>query len=308
MCHARRQLTTCLLLLALAGSNAFAAGETAFISREFDLWPSAAALGGTAVSSDDPLVALWVNPAGLTAGPGQGGAMHSEWIADTRSEQIAAALGEMASVHWGLSAHLVTTGDIPLRPLQGGVPVPLSQPLGSFEARDVSLGLSGAFVPASRFAVGFSLRYLAQKVYVDEASTLGIDLGVSWHHSSRVRLAAAVSNLGPALDWGTGAQVPLPRSLRAGGTVDPVKSLSVSADLWLQRDRSTRGGVGVEWRPAPVLAVRTGYLAGSNSQNLTVGFGLNWRGVGFDYALAPMSNDLGTTHRLALRIVPSRFR
>jgi hypothetical protein len=301
-------LAASALLLVGSGVDAFAAGETAFISREFDLWPSAAALGGTAVSSADPLVALWVNPAGLVDGPGQAGAMHSEWIADTRSEQLAAALGKLASIHWGLSAHLVTTEDIPLRPLQGGVPVPLSQPLGTFEARDFALGLSGAFEPAKRWAVGFSLRYLAQKVYVDEASTLGFDLGLAWRHSPRLRLAAAVSNLGPSLDWGTGAQVPLPRSLRAGGTIDPVRTVSLSADLWLQRDRSARGGVGVEWRPAPVLAVRTGYLAGSDSQNLTVGFGLNWRGVGLDYALAPMSNDLGTTHRLALRIVPSRFR
>lgn len=296
------------LLLALSLSlPVFAAGETGLVSREIDQWPSAVAMGQAAAANHDPLVAVWINPAGLAGQPGQVGATHTEWVLDTRLEQLAAALGGSHRLRFGVSSAVVTTGDIPLRSgIAAGVP--LSSPQGYFEARDFSVGLSAAYQAAPHVSVGASVRSLTQKIHVDDASTLALDLGAQWTYSPRLNLGAVVSNLGPALDWGRGATVPLPRSLRAGASYAVAPQVTVASDLWLIRDRSVRIASGLEWHPVDILSVRTGYLAGSDSQNFTAGLGISYRGIGFDYALVPLSNDLGTTHRVALRVLPSMLR
>lgn len=298
----RRILWTVLLFTCGLCTRVEAAGATAFVSREFDQWPSTAALGSAAVSSLDPFTALWVNPAALSFSPGQIGAMHSEWLEDTRMEQVAIALGGTGTIRFGISSHLVTTDNIPLRD------IPSVQPLGFLEARDFGLGLSAAFRPDSSLSLGLTARLLTQQVYTDNASTFGFDLGVIWLQSSRLRLAASVNNLGRSISWGDGTKAPLPRSFRAGASFQMTGSLTASADMWMIRDRDARGAFGLEWRPTPAMSVRSGYLAGADSRNISAGFGLHWRDIGFDYAIIPLSNSLGTTHRVAIRYVPSLRR
>jgi hypothetical protein len=284
-----------------------AAGRTAFASREIELWPSAAAQGQTAATSRDPLVALWVNPAGLVCGPAQVGATHTEWITDTRAEQLAVALGGRR-LRLGAAAFLATTFDIPLRPDAGGVPSPITDPVDVFEVRDFSVALSAAYAITPRVAGGVTLRSLTQKVYTYDASSLALDLGVVWQPRPGLDLGAALGSLGPDLDWGSGATVPLPRSLRAGAAYRVHPFVRLSAEGWLARDRGARLASGVEWQPVPALALRSGYLFGADSQRFSFGVGLSWRGVTFDYALAPLANDLGTTHRAAIRVIPTELR
>jgi hypothetical protein len=262
-------------------------------------------MGQTAAASEDALLGLWVNPAALAGAPGQVGATHTEWFQDTRLEQLGVVLGGGGRLVLGLSTQLVTTGDIPLRPLSAGVPIPYSEPLGTFDARDFGVGLTAAYQLVPSVDVGATVRWLSQKVYVSEASTVGMDLGLAWQAKPALRVAANLGNVGPALKWDGGVEAPLPRTFRAGAWWSPARTLSLSSDLWLQRDRPTRGTFGAQWSPVPFLSVRGGYVAGHDAQNITGGLGLVWRGFGFDYALVPVGNDLGTTHRVAIHFTPS---
>lgn len=229
--------------------------------------------------------------------------MHTEWFEDTRMEQVAIALGGTGTVRFGVSSHLVTTDNIPLR---NDIPTP--QPLGNFEVRDFGLGVSAAYMPYSSLSLGLTARLITQQIHTDNASTFGFDIGFMWMQSSTLRLAASINNLGASLHWSNDTEPPLPRSFRAGASIQMTGSLTASADMWMIRDRDARGAFGLEWRPTPALSVRSGYLAGADSRNISAGFGLNWREIGFDYAIIPLSNNLGTTHRVAIRYVPSLRR
>ena len=298
-----------LILLTLGVAfveKAGAAGGTAFASREIDLWPSAAATGQVAAVSRDPLSALWINPAALTFGSAQAGATHTEWFQDTRAEQLAVVLGG-GRLRFGASAFLLSTSDIPFRPAAGGVPTPLAEPLDYFEVREFTLGLSAGYAVSPDVALGVTVRSLTQKVYTYDASTVALDLGAFWQPRFDVDLGLAVNSLGPGLDWGTGDKVPMPRSMRLGAAYRVRPTVRVGAETWIVRDRSARLATGVEWQPVPALALRSGYLLGSDSQSFSAGLGLFWRGIGFDYALVPLGNDLGTTHRAALRVIPSQL-
>jgi len=295
-------------LLLLSSAAVQAAGRTGVISREIDVWPSAVAMGQAAAASSDPLVAVWVNPAGLHGGSGQIGATHTEWVLDTRAEQLAAALGGPGRWHIGLSALVITTSDIPLRPPSAGIGSPITSPLDFFEARDFTVGVTGAYDLTPQLTAGATIRSLTQKVYVSDATTMAADFGLQFRYSPRLRLGAVLANVGPDLDWGTDPTVPLPRSLRAGGSFDLSDEITVAGDVWTLRDRDLRVTAGLEWHPVPVLAVRSGYLVGNDSQSFSAGLGLNYRGIGLDYAVVPLANDLGTTHRVALRVIPSQLR
>lgn len=301
-----KRVSAYIVTLVLQSGWSLAAGTTALVSREFDLWPTAAAMGGASAASPDALLALWTNPAQLAGAPGQIGASHAEWFQDTRMEQLGAVLGGGGRLVLGLSTQIVTTGDIPLRPLSAGMPVPYAAPLDVFEAKDLGVGLSAGYRVASAVRVGATLRYLSQKVYVDEASALAFDLGVSWRAKPTFSLAACANNLGPGLGWGQGVEAPLPRSLRAGFSWFPVSSLNLAGDIWAPRERDVRASVGAEWRLGGLLALRTGYLAGHDAGSISAGAGIFWRGFGFEYALAPQAADLGTVHRLALHFTPAK--
>lgn len=298
--------TAFLLLLTLGSGRAKAGGTTALVSREFDLWPTAAALGGSAVASRDAMLGLWVNPAQLAGSAGQFGATHAAWFQDTRMEQLGAVLGGGGRLVVGFSTQLVTTGDIPLRSTSAGVPVAYAAPLDQFEARDFGVGVSAGYQVTSSVRAGASVRWLSQKVYVYEASAPAADLGVSWRARPSLELAAAVNNLGPALKWDHGVTAPLPRSWRAGLAWSPWTRLSLQGDVWNQRERSLRVTSGVEWRPSTFLALRAGYVAGQDEQSFSAGSGLFWRGLGFEYALVPHTANLGTVHRFALHFTPAR--
>lgn len=295
-----------LILLVVVWSGARAAGTTALVSREFDLWPTGSALGGSAAAHPDALLALWVNPAQLAGRPGQVGATHTEWFLDTRMEQLGAVLGGGGRFTAGVSTQLVTTGDIPLRPLSAGVPVAYPTPLDHFEARDFGVGLSAGYRATGQLSLGATVRWLSQKVYVYEASTLAADVGASWQAFPALRLAACVNNLGSALDWGGGVKAQLPLAARAGVAWQPRRQWSVYGDVWVPREHNLRVTTGVEWRPVAFLALRGGAVAGQDEQIFSGGTGLFWRGIGFEYALVPRSASLGTVHRFALHFTPSR--
>lgn len=297
-----------VLLLIVWFGVAQGAGTTALVSREFDLWPTSSALGGSAAAHPDALLALWVNPAQLAHAPGQVGATHTEWLLDTRMEQLGAVLGGGRRLTFGVSTQLVTTGDIPLRPASAGVPVPYAAPLDHFETRDFGLGLSAGYQATQQVAVGATLRWLSQKVYVYEASTLAADLGASWQAMPALKLAACVNNLGRSLDWGSGVTAQLPLTLRAGLAWQPRAQWSVYSDVWAPREHNVHVTGGVEWRPVTFLALRGGAVAGQDEQLFSGGTGLFWRGIGFEYALVPRSSSLGTVHRFALHFTPSRHK
>jgi hypothetical protein len=263
-------------------------------------------MGGSAAASPDALVALWVNPAGLAGAPGQVGATHTAWLFDTRMEQLGAVLGGTGRLVFGLSAQIVTTGDIPLRPATAGVPVPYLTPLGTFAAKDFGVGLSAGWRLGGSMQAGASVRWLAQKVYVYDASAPSLDLGFSWQARPQVRLSACVNNIGPALEWENGVSSPLPLAWRAGLAWSLGRELLLVGDLLSARERGFRATTGAQWRPNALFALRGGLVAGQDEQHFSAGTGLFWRGLGFEYAVAPRSADLGTVHRFALHFTPSR--
>jgi hypothetical protein len=54
-----------------------------------------------------------------------------------------------------------------------------------------------------------------------------------------------------------------------------------------------------------MLMLRFGYKSGYDVQGATMGAGIAWKSLRFDYAYMPIDYELGDAHRFSLTVAPS---
>jgi hypothetical protein len=126
-----------------------------------------------------------------------------------------------------------------------------------------------------------------------------MDLGVVYRPSEPLRLAAAVRNMGPGMEF-EGDSDPLPLTLTVGGSY-LWSGVLLSADLERVNDLGATTRVGAEYAPVDYLKLRGGWVLGEENalSSLTGGIGVDWNDSwALDYAYR--GSDLGATHQFAL--------
>jgi hypothetical protein len=96
----------------------------------------------------------------------------------------------------------------------------------------------------------------------------------------------------------------MPNQVRLGGAWSH-DQLSVRGEM-LAEDENVHWHIGSEFTPDPRLALRAGIRLGYDTQTFSAGAGLRTpdQRVGIDYAFAPYTDDLGSTHRFGLTLLP----
>lgn len=180
---------------------------------------------------------------------------------------------------------------------------------GDFTPSD-GAGALGYAQPWGGWGLGVVGKYV-RSTLVDSDSTLAFDAGVQspavW--GDRVRFGVSLRNAGGALQLGNTAR-PLPLEVALGCAVHLVGGWTGTADLKFPRDNDPLPALGVEslffpgaeWR----LAGRAGWSGRPDSSlddfaGLSLGFGLERKGWGLDYAFSPLGH-LGDVHHVTLKL------
>lgn len=259
-----------------------------------------AALGEAGAAGSEGVVAAFHNPALLSfAETSQASFAYTDWLLDL-SIQSGALLFHYSRLSLGLSFSVLTTPDIERRVL------PADDPIETFDAHDLSAGFSCGYRLTDQMALGLTARYLYQQISVEEASGIGVDLGMAYHLIPMgVIVAGAVRNIG-RMDPLQQERSPLPTSLDAGlsGTVITHDDFGLLAlgDLQYFTDDDLRLHAGLEGSWKDSFFLRAGYQSGSELRSFSGGAGLGWRGYHFDYAYQPFSEDFEASHRFTLNI------
>lgn len=248
--------------------------------------------------------APFANPAGLAA-PAPAALrselqfMHREWIQDARMQFLGAGLqlGEEDALGLGLYTASVSGIEVRNRP---------GTPEATFDARSLAVAASYARRVDEDLSLGATVKVLYEKMLVDDAFGWGVDLGAQYRTPwEGVRAGAVLANLG-SMSTLRNESSTLPASLRAGLAYD-ADLASISSAFTLAADAvfvfpssTVVAAVGGELRVVQAVAVRAGYQFGETARGVSAGIGLRWNFVGFDYAYAPLSDDLGNTHTLSL--------
>lgn len=289
-----------VLVLFLTGASSAEAvyrdaGAASWPFLKMDIGARAAALGGTGLVNSGAL-AIFANPALLTCQRASVTASHNSWYGRTDQQVISALFPWGERMGASLAFRVLNTGGLEYRE------TPSSEPTGTFDVTDISLNAALGLRLGDSFAIGAGVKFIREKVWIEESSGLCFDIGVLSAPARGLVLSAAVQNIGPGAVM-VSREFRLPRTIRAaaGYTVpSPLGSLTVSAEVQKPLDNRPRGGVGLEYLPLSWVALRGGYRFNDPSSTITTGMGFSQRGWMLDYAFVPGSHTLGDTHRFTL--------
>ena len=263
-----------------------------------------AAMGDAFVAMTDDASATYWNPGGLALVEKNEVMFQStNWIADTYLYYLSLAIpfGDLGTI--GASVYSFDSGDMEETTVE--------QPDGTgrlFSATDFLIGLSYARTFTENFSVGFTVKYISEKLSRETASAIAFDIGSVFKTDilNGMRIGLVLSNLGGTMklegpdlnvshDINTGLptnkfvnaslgtqdwQMPLLFRIGLGTYVikNENTSLSVEAAFNDSRDYETRYNLGSEFIIAIVgeqrVALRMGYLGNYDEAGLTAGLGL----------------------------------
>jgi len=248
--------------------------------------------------ADDGSAGFW-NPAGLASLQRKDMLLSfHRWIEDVRDEFLAFGWG---GPHEGMGIHVLYTdmGEFEQRI------VPSPTPMATFSAHELIFGVSYARTVFNRFDVGMTIKLLYEKIYIEEAWGVGVDLGFLWHvWSDGLRIGGVLQNLGK-----TNAlyreDISLPLTVRLGLAYP----LNIFGGQWIFvadgiKERGfpyhLHGGVEYGWRGR--VFIRCGYQTGYEARDITGGIGVAWDKYRVDYSYMPLGSGLGDSHRFTVGI------
>jgi hypothetical protein len=263
------------------------------------------AMGDAMAASVQGAASLSYNPAGLVTRDTCSAAellfTHREWIEESRIEFLAGSARLSDNQAFGLGITSTTVPDIELRTRPG-------EPEGTFTARNFAAVGSYAQAVNQDVAIGVALKFLYEKILIDEASGFAVDLGARIATPvEHLIVGASLANLGSMSSLRNEATT-LPALFRFGPAYsfdfsDGHTVVLTAADLlYLFPEKRTYLNWGGEVEFERTVAVRGGYQFGSEGRGLTAGIGLRYGIVRLDYAYAKLSQDLGNAHSFTLGI------
>lgn len=252
--------------------------------------------------SVDPFVVFY-NPASLTdGGLTRLGLAHNEHFQNSDGEYLALAV---PAGRWGLGLGLqyMAVNGIPKRI------GPSADPLAEFDAADFLLQGSLSYRVAPKGWVGLTCKGVFEKIDTEVANGIALDLGGVYRVSESISLGAAFNHLGPELSFKNDSYK-LPSEFHLGGAYTTAV-WSARGEMVSPNNEAAHVHLGGEYVfPVPTeeagisdasLAFRAGYIFGHDTRSWAAGFGIGLDRFVVDYAFVPYDDDLGNTHRFALR-------
>ncbi len=166
-------LTLIIFISAVIPQNVSKKGTTAAAFLEIPAGASAIGMGGAFVSLANDATALYWNPGGISLAQKYEAVLsHSQWLASTKFDfaGLVLPLGDFGTL--GMSFTSLNMGDMKV--------TTVDQPDGTgefFSAGDLALGISYARNLTDRFSIGFTGKYIRQKIWHMTASAFALDIG-----------------------------------------------------------------------------------------------------------------------------------
>ncbi len=336
-------ITFLFICLLLSGENLNAqsvskSGTTAASFLEIPVGASAIGMGGAYVSIANDATALYWNPSGISNHNNYEVTFnHTLWIAETNFDffGLIIPLGALGNI--GVSFTSLSMDDMKVRTVE--------KPEGTgefFSAGDIAVGISYARNLTDRFSIGFTAKYIQQKIWHMSASAFAIDAGTIFKTDlfGGMVIGATIYNFGTSLKMtgrdtryfirvdptkeGSNNQIPtniemdtwdLPLIFQIGISTNIYKNefyrLTFSADAIHPNNDYESMNFGLETSFKELIYLRGGYQSAFNSYSeggLTFGIGINSKLVlanayiKFDYAYRDFGR-LQNIHTFSINLV-----
>lgn len=288
-----------------SGNSVSKVGTTAAAFLEIGVGSAANAMGNAFVATPNDASALYWNPAGIASNSKNELIVnHASWIGETNFDfaGLVIPLGSFGSL--GLSFTSLSTGDMKVTTIE------LPEGTGEyFNANDIAIGLSYGRKLTERFSIGFTAKFVQQKIWHMNANAVAIDAGTLFKTDllGGMVIGASISNFGTALTLagrdtrkfgrvddtklGSNERIPydvnldswdLPLLFRIGVSTDVIKlsdmRMTLSADALHPNNNYESLNIGGEFAYMETFFVRGGYnslFLTDHEGGLSFGFGIN---------------------------------
>lgn len=189
-------------------------GTAAAPFLEIPVGAAAIGMGGAFVSLANDVTSLYWNPAGgALLQQNEALAVHINWLASTKYDfaGLVLPLGGFGTL--GFSFMSLTMDDMKVRTIE------LPEGTGEyFSAGDIAAGISYARQLTDRFSIGFTGKYIQQKIWHESAQAFAVDAGTIFRTDlfGGMTIGASLSNFGTSMQMAG-------RDAREFGRVDPSK-------------------------------------------------------------------------------------
>ena len=262
--------------------------------------PFIGATGESFVADPAGLQSIVINPANIASLESYRVMFsHTEWIQDVRTELLSVA----APFRYGslaLSIANTSVDGLEFRTIPGS-------PIGIFNTQSTSFQLTYGIKLSETLNLGIAPKYLYEKIFVDEATGWGIDIGALYTPCVEgFTLGFALTNLG-SLSAFRNERTDFPSQIRFGGTysfsVDIVSFRTAAAFASELGVSVNHISIGTEAIYNNAVTVRFGYETGYEYRGFSAGIGLRYSVVMIDYAFLPSSSQMGTAHIISIGFI-----
>jgi hypothetical protein len=262
-----------------------------------------AALADAYVGLGDDVNAIWTNPAGIiNVSKVEVTANYTSWIADVGIMSIGGVLPRGKLVFGG---GLLISGMPPIEEvLETG-----AKSGKELNYQDIVFGGYGATtvkVGDKNLQVGAGAKIISQALAGYSSLSLALDAGAVYPISDKIKVGAALQNVGMMLKAFVEEKDALPLTLKAGigakafSTPNDINVLNVAADLSQPLSGGkTKINIGAEFIFNKMIAVRGGYKIASAGDlgGLVLGAGVKIKNIQLDFVYSPMG-DVGSAWRV----------
>lgn len=253
------------------------------------------AMSDLGVTAGNELNAVIYNPSILSLlNKSQLSFSHNQLILDLRSELLGGSFS-LFEIPFAVFINTTTISDIEIRTIPGAT-------ISKFNANYFYAGLSSSFEIMKDFYSGFSLKYIYENLYTDEATGYAIDFGFTYTGLMKgLSIGGSLRNIG-AMNKLRSEETILPKDLRVGASYSYKFSetkffltLLTGLQKYLESD-DFHMHFGTEINYDEFFFIRGGYISGYESKSVTTGFGIKIKNLNLDYAYVPFKYGLGDNH------------
>lgn len=180
---------------------------------------------------------------------------------------------------------------------------------GGFDVADTAFLFSHGFSPIDRWMAGSTLKVIRQDVADNDDFAFGLDVGGMYRATPQWRLGVSLQNvIAPTFSLDT-SEESYDRGARIGAMYEPIRRVSLAADVGLFENQSAALAIGGDFRVTDLLSLR----AGLNRSEFSAGFGMQFGDWNLDYAFATAFfnkavREIGNTHNVGFRVSFGRAR
>ena len=183
-----------------------------------------------------------------------------------------------------------------------------------FDYRAVTLAATVAGRLHWPISWGVTLRYLSENMEYEAGNGFGFDLGATWRPIDELCIGVSGLNVASWLFWSTGHNdmvLPTARLGIAGILMDT--TLSVELDVAKTIKQPIDVSLGFQYKLLKILSFRAGTSTSLDIEDrdfrdfdFSLGIGMRYSLLGFDYAVPISSSKLGITHKISVVVkIPS---